>query len=87
MVEAQLNSTALYMIQQADGEKEMPHIEDITTAKEAWDALADTFIGSASMRHNRFEEVSNEAEGFLMEDGEDHKVEVRCESIMSVDGL
>ena len=30
------------------------------------------------MRHNKFEEVSNEAEGFLMEDGEDHKEMYRC---------
>ena len=42
--------------------------EDITTAKEAWDALTDTFIGNAIMRHNKFEEVINEAEVFLMED-------------------
>ena len=73
VVESQLNSTALYMIQQAVGEKEMPHIEDTTTAKQAWEALTDTFIGNASMRHNKFEEVSNEADGFFMEDGEDHK--------------
>src|SRR4051812_13815365 len=51
----------------------MAHIEDITTAKEAWEALAVTFIGSKSMMQNRFEEVINEAEGFLMEEGEDHK--------------
>src|SRR4051794_21357655 len=30
-------------------------------------------IGSKSMRQNRFEEVSNEDQGFLMEEGEDHK--------------
>ena len=73
VVDSQLNATALYMIQQAVGEKEMPHIEDITTAKEAWNTLAEVFVGNASMRQNKFEEVSNEAEGFLMEEGEDHE--------------
>ena len=73
VVDSQLNATALYMIQQVVGEKEMPHIEDITTAKEAWNTLADVFVGNASMRQNKFEEVGNEAEGFLMEEREDHE--------------
>jgi hypothetical protein len=73
VVDSQLNATALYMIQQAVGEKDMPHIEHLTTAKDAWNTLGDVFIGNASMRHNKFEEVSNDAEGFLMEEGEDHE--------------
>jgi hypothetical protein len=73
MVESQLNVSALWIIQQAVGDKEMPHIEDIFTAKEAWEVLADTFIGNKNMKCNKFDEVSNEADGFLMEDGEDHK--------------
>src|SRR4051812_46722750 len=35
--------------------------------------LTDTFIGNARMRHTKFEEVSNETEGFLTQDGEDDK--------------
>jgi hypothetical protein len=53
VVDSQLNATALYMIQQAVGEKDMPHIEHLTTAKDAWNTLGDVFIGNASMRHNK----------------------------------
>ena len=73
VVDSQLNATALYMIQQAVGEKDMPHIEQLTTAKEAWNTLSEVFIGNESMRSNRFEEISNEAEGFYMEEGESHE--------------
>lgn len=72
VVDCQLNDTALYMIQQAIGEDDRPYIEKVTTAKTAWDILSEVFLGSSSMRQNKFEEVSNQAEGFYMEDGEDH---------------
>jgi NDP-sugar pyrophosphorylase family protein len=49
----------------------MPHIQHITTAKEAWDALADLFIGNERMQSNRLEEVCNEAKGFHIFDGEE----------------
>ena len=54
VVDSQLNATALYMIQQAVGEKDMPHIEDLNTAKEAWNTLAEVFVGNASMRQIKF---------------------------------
>ncbi|KAK1662783.1 hypothetical protein QYE76_050942 [Lolium multiflorum] len=61
------------MIQQAVSEDDRPYIEKATTAKDAWDILAEVFLGSSSMRQNKFQEVSNKAEGFYMEDGEHHR--------------
>ena len=45
-VEAQLNSTALDVIRVAVGEKNIHHIEDCTTAKEAWNTLTEVFVGN-----------------------------------------
>jgi hypothetical protein len=72
VVDCQLNAIDLYMIQQAVGEDDRPYIEKATTAKAAWDILSEVFLGSSSMRKNKFEEVSNQTEGFYMEDGENH---------------
>src|SRR3954470_17980958 len=73
VVDSQLNATALHMIQLGVGDKDMPHIQHLSTAKEAWDALTELFIGNESMRRNRYDALSNEAEGFYMLDGEDHE--------------
>ncbi|KAK1613061.1 hypothetical protein QYE76_036734 [Lolium multiflorum] len=73
VVDCQLNATALYMIQQAVSEDDRPYIEKATTANDAWDILVEVFLGSSSMRQNKFQEVSNKAEGFYMEDGEHHR--------------
>ena len=73
VVDSQLNATALHMIQLAVGLKDMPLIQHFTTAKEAWDGLSELFVGNESMRRNRFEALSNEAEGFYMLDGENHE--------------
>ena len=73
VVDKQLNATALHMIHVAVGEKHLAHIQHLTTAKEAWDTLTDIFIGNESMRRNRFEALSNQAEGFFMQEGEDHE--------------
>ena len=72
VVEAQLDSTALHIVQQAVGPKELPHIQKFNTAKETWDALEARFIGNDSMRRNRYDDLSNEAEGFYMFDDETH---------------
>ena len=71
VVDCQLNDLALNMIQTAVGEKHISHIEPATTAKEAWDTLTQEFFGNESMKKNRFEALSNQAEGFFMIDGED----------------
>src|SRR5664279_3009220 len=73
VVDCQLNAVALHMLQQAVGEKEMPHIQQFSTAKETWNALTDRFVGNESMKRNRYDALSNEAEGFYMRDGEDHE--------------
>ena len=71
-VDNQLDATAKHMIQLGVGPKDMPHIQHLNTAKE-WDALTDIFVGNESMRRNRYEALSNQAEGFYMLDGEDHE--------------
>ena len=52
VVQAQLNATAIHMIEQAVG-KEKHQIEHCTTAKEAWKVLEDAYLGNESMRRNR----------------------------------
>ena len=44
VVDKQLNATALHMIHVAVGEKYLAHIQHLTTAKEAWDTLTDTWV-------------------------------------------
>src|SRR3954468_10086688 len=73
IVNSQLNATALHMIQQGLGTKDYPHIEHFSIAKEAWDALTVLFVGNESMRRNRYDALSNEAEDFYMKEGEDHE--------------
>jgi hypothetical protein len=47
-----------------------PHVRNITSAKEAWDALTNLFIGNESIQESKFNEASNEADNFAMLDGE-----------------
>ena len=61
------------MIQQGLGTKDYPHIEHLNTAKEAWDALMELYVGNESMRRKWYDALINEAEGFYMKDGEDHE--------------
>ena len=72
VVEAQLNATAIHMIEHAVG-KEKHQIEHCTTAKEAWKVLEVAYLGNESMRRNRFDAMCNEAEGFNMLDNETHE--------------
>src|SRR3954466_14945870 len=73
VINKQLNATTLHMIQQGLGTKDYPHIEHLSIAKEAWDALTVLFVGNESMRRNRYDALSNEAKGFYMKEGEDHE--------------
>ena len=73
VVDSQLDATAKHMIQLGVGPKDMPHIQHLNTAKECWDTLTDIFVGNESMRRNRYDALSNQAEGFYMLDGEDHE--------------
>ena len=72
-IDAQLNDTALHMIQQAVHEKDFPFIMKHTIAKDAWDGLADLYIGNESMRHNKYSALKNQAEGFMKNQNEDHQ--------------
>ena len=69
---SQLNVVAIHMIEQAVG-KEKHQIEHCITAKEAWKVLEDAYLGNESKRRNRFDALSNEAEGFYMLDNESHE--------------
>ena len=73
MVDCQLNDVALHSLQQSVSEKELPHIQQFPTAKETWGAIEDRFVGNDNMKRNRFDALSNEAEGFYMFDGENHE--------------
>src|SRR6187455_897330 len=73
VVDAQLNASALHMIELAVGENGMHHIQHASNAKEAWDCLEVAFLGNESMKRNRFDALSNEAEGFYMLDNETHE--------------
>ena len=73
VVDCQLNVVALHILQQAVGEKELPHIQQFSTAEETWHALEERFIGNERVKRNRFEALSNEAKGFYMLDGENHE--------------
>src|SRR4051812_34372975 len=73
VVNSQLSATALHMIQQGLGIKYYPHIEHLNTAKEAWDALTELYVGNESMRRNQYDALRNEAKGFYMKEGEDHE--------------
>ena len=73
VVDAQLDSIALLILQQAIGPKELPHIQKFETAKETWDAIEARFVGNDNMKRNRYDELRNEAEGFYMHDDESHE--------------
>ncbi|KAK1694085.1 hypothetical protein QYE76_010782, partial [Lolium multiflorum] len=73
-VDSQLNNTALHMIQTSVGTKELSRVRNYTTAKEAWDGLAASCIGSESTRRNKYNALRNQAEGFMRLPDEDHQV-------------
>ncbi|KAK1677509.1 hypothetical protein QYE76_038357 [Lolium multiflorum] len=73
-VDSQLNNTALHMIQTSVGTKDLSRVRNFTTAKEAWDGLAASCIGSESTRRNKYNALRNKAEGFMRLPDEDHEV-------------
>jgi len=73
VAEKQLNASALHMIELAVGESGLHHIQNVSTAKEAWKCLEVAFLGNESMKRNRFDALNNEAEGFYMLDNETHE--------------
>ncbi|KAK1647576.1 hypothetical protein QYE76_065381 [Lolium multiflorum] len=61
------------MIQTSVGTKELSRVRNFTTAKEAWDGLAASCIGSESTRRNNYNALRNKAEGFMRLPDEDHE--------------
>ena len=61
------------MIELAVGESGLHHIQNVSTAKEAWKCLEVAFLGNDSMKRNRYDGLSNDAEGFYMFDNENHE--------------
>ena len=71
--EKQLNASALHMIELSVGESDKHYVLNATTEKEAWNCLEVAFLGNESMKRNRYESLSNDAEGFYMFDNETHE--------------
>ena len=61
VVEAQLNSVALHMIQQVVGPKDLPFIMKHTIAKDAWDSLSEIYVGNENMKRNKYSALRNQA--------------------------
>jgi hypothetical protein len=72
-IDKQLNASALHLIHMSLNEKDKAFVRNITSAKEAWDALMNLFIGNESIQESKFDEASNEADNFAMLDGESPK--------------
>jgi hypothetical protein len=71
-VDNQLNSIALHMIQTSVGTQDLSLVRNFTTAKEAWEGLDTSFMGSESMKRNKYSALRNQAEGFMRLPDEDH---------------
>jgi hypothetical protein len=52
-------------------EKDKAFVRSITSAKEAWNALTDLFIGNISIQESNFDEAHNKANNFSILDSED----------------
>jgi hypothetical protein len=72
-IDKQLNASALHLIHMSLTEKDKAFVRNITSAKEAWDALTNLFIGNESIQKSKFDEASNEADKFAMLDGESRR--------------
>jgi hypothetical protein len=84
LIDKQLNASALHLIHMSLSEKDKAYVRSITSAKEAWDALTDLFIGNASIQESKFDEAHNEADNFAMIDGEDPQELHRRLSVLQV---
>jgi hypothetical protein len=69
-IDKQLNASALHLIHMSLTEKDKAFIRNITSTKESWDALTNLFIRNESIQEFKFDKASNEADNFVMLDGE-----------------
>ena len=65
-----LNNHALLMIQKGLKGEQENRVRKITTAKECWDYLESSIMGSSSIRSSKFDKVQDQADHFVMIDGE-----------------
>jgi hypothetical protein len=72
-IHKQLNASALHLIHMSLSEKDKAFVRSITSAKDAWDALTNLFIGNESIQESKYDEAHNEADNFAMLDGESPK--------------
>jgi hypothetical protein len=70
LIDKKLNASALHLIHMSLSEKDKAFVQSISSAKEAWDALTNLFIGNESIQESKFDEAHNEADNFAMLDGE-----------------
>src|SRR4051812_8575389 len=66
VVDFQLNSSALNIIQNAMTPKELAHIRTCKTVKGACEKLGSLFTRNDSIRESKYEGISNEADNFHM---------------------
>ena len=50
--------------------EDQAHIGLFTTSKEIWDHLTDLYIGNKSIKHSKFDSLTNDVDGFIMKEGE-----------------
>jgi hypothetical protein len=68
--EKQLNASALHLIHMSLSKKDKAFVRNIISAKDAWDALMNLFIGNESIQESKYDEAHNDADNFAMLDGE-----------------
>jgi hypothetical protein len=70
LIDKQLSSSALHLIHMSLSKKDTVFVRNITSTKDAWDALTNLFISNESIQESKYDEAHNEADNFAMFDGE-----------------
>jgi hypothetical protein len=69
-IDKQINAFALHLIHMSLSKKDKAFVRNITSTKDAWDALTNLFIGNKSIQESKYDEAHNKADNFAMLDGE-----------------
>jgi hypothetical protein len=70
LIDKQLNASALHLIHMSLSKKDKAFVCNITSTKDAWDALTNLFIDNESIQESKYDEAHNDADNFVMLDGE-----------------
>jgi hypothetical protein len=73
LIDKQLNTSALHLIHMSLSDKDKAFVRNITSTKDALDALTNLFIGNESIQESKYDEAHNDADNFAMLDGESPK--------------